>query len=299
MVYLLAVFALYLLIILGAAWISVYPVRTPLYLSPEQLGMPCELIGVPGPAGNLPAWICNHPNPVGTVVLAHGYIMNRSEMVPTAHFMYQLGFNCVMLDFRAHGRGPRARCTCGLDEAEDIQAVARIASDMQHPLIGAGSSMGSAAIALATGKEPALFDALLLDSCYSFLPTAAGGWWQFLGGTPLRIAMLPTIYVAALIGRINPWKVDIAQALTQCGNLPIQFLHGAIDNLAPISEANRNLAACSNAALTTFEGCGHADFRWNRTQEYFEAVETFIMKVVADYRQSSKVQRPETNDASA
>src|SRR5205823_901849 len=99
------------------------------------------------------------------------------------------------------------------------------------------------------------------------------GWWRFLGGRLLSWFLGPTVLIAGPLGRINPFKVDVAHALrsVQC---PVLLLHGRCDNLALPSDAERNLAALQGRGeMVWFENCGHSEFRWVQSDRFYAALE--------------------------
>lgn len=217
----------------------------------------------------LRGWWLPHPRPVGAVLLLHGYLMNRCELTPEAVWYHQQGYTCLLLDFRAHGRSGGKRTTLGRDEAEDVRAARAWIKERspKGPIIAHGSSMGGAAATLATRGNPALFDGLILDSVYSRLDHATDGWWELLGGKPLRWILSPVKWITPVVVGVSPWKVDTSVALGELAEAPqcpeILIFHGTDDTLAAPSEAERNLAALDGRGrMVWFEGCDHSEARW-------------------------------------
>lgn len=276
-IFLLVIFAIYLLILLGIAWISTHPFRTPIYLGPAQLQLPTEIVKVPSEQGYLPGWWCPHPEPKGAILYLHGYVMNRSELIPTAHYLYQMGYSALLIDLRAHGRAPGKLCTLGVKESHDAAAALRwIREQHEGPVYGIGSSMGAASLALALSREPELADAAVLDSCYSSLVSASVGWWSFLGGPVLRFFLAPTYILGGIFAGIKPHKIDLAREIPKIGEKPLLFLHGTIDPLATLDQAKRNVDAALRPTFVVFEGCSHSDFRWNQAEKYYQALKDFL-----------------------
>ncbi|HWA82604.1 MAG TPA: alpha/beta fold hydrolase [Fimbriimonadaceae bacterium] len=280
MIWLLAALGVYLLILVAVALFSLRPFRTPLFISPGILGAPQEEIEIPSTDGvRVKAWWVPAENARSVAVLCHGYVMNRSELSPVAHWLWQRGVSSMILEFRAHGKTRGGVSTIGLKEADDVAAAvaeARLRSP-GAPLALIGSSMGSAACAFAMSRGIEA-DALVLDSCYSQLTSAAFGWWRFLGGPILSFLLGPTVAIAGPLAGINPFRVDVAKALSK-GAGPVLVLHGRQDDLALPSEAERNIAALgSRAEAVWFDNCGHSEFRWEQPERYYAVLEAFLTR---------------------
>ncbi|HVT11214.1 MAG TPA: alpha/beta fold hydrolase [Fimbriimonadaceae bacterium] len=280
MIWLLAAVGVYFVILLAVALFSLRPFRTPLFISPGILGAPQEEMEIPSTGGvRLKAWWVPAERAQSVAVLCHGYVMNRSELTPVAHWLWQRGISSLIIEFRAHGKTRGGLSTVGFREADDVAAAVaearRLAPGARVVLVG--SSMGSAACAIAMGRGVEA-DALVLDSCYSRLISAAFGWWRFLGGHVLSFFLGPTVLIAGPLAGINPFRVDVAQALSKSAG-PVLVLHGRQDDLALPSEAERNIAALgSRAEAVWFDNCGHSEFRWEQPERYYAALEAFLVR---------------------
>jgi alpha-beta hydrolase superfamily lysophospholipase len=279
-IWLLLAIVLYIGILFGIAWVSLHPFRTPLFTSPGALGAPQEEFELQSTDGvRLRCWWVPAQNSRTVAILCHGYVMNRSELSPLAFWLWQRGISCLLFDFRAHGHTRGGASTIGCREADDVEAAIaearRLVPGAKTLLIG--SSMGAAASAFAAARDQSV-EGLILDSCYSQLVRASFGWWRFLGGKVLSVLLGPTVLLAGPLAKINPFRVDVAQALgtTEC---PVLLLHGRCDDLALPAEAERNLAAVgSRGELIWFDDCGHSEFRWIQPARYYEAVERFLLQ---------------------
>ena len=275
---LLILIAAYLVLLIGVAWVSLHPPRTPIYLSPASLGAPQEDVQVEG----LQAWWVPAEDAKVAVVLVHGYIMNRAELAPEAVALWQRGASCLLLDLRAHGRSPGKLCTLGVQERHDVAAASRWIRERQPgvPVILYGSSRGAAASVFAVAEDPTLADALILDSVYGRLSRAANGWWEFIGGKWLRLLLSPAFPLSDPFTGLRLRHADVAKSL-ESFKKPVLFLHGTADVLASRDEAGRNVAAAGNfGTVTWFEGMNHAEGRWNRVAEYRKSLFAFVDSVV-------------------
>ncbi len=261
---------LYVATLLVISWVSLHPVRTPIFIAPQQFGAPTEDVAFESQDGRLGGWWIEAPGCKSVAICAHGYVMSRAELVPEALLLWKEGMSCLLFDFRAHGRSQGRRCSMGYREREDLKAAVRYARERAPgaKILVLGSSMGAAAAALALGDEPELLDALVLDSSYSRLTDAILGWWRFLGGEKLRVLLSPTVFVAWPLAGFNPFRVDVSEALRRT-EVPLLFMHGTRDGLARPAEAQRNFeAARGPKKMVWFEGCNHSEGRWEQTEKY-------------------------------
>ncbi len=273
------VVGLYLLGLIGVAWISVHPMRIPLFCSPGGFGASQENLTLTTSDGlSLAAWWVEAPEAKATVVLAHGYLMNRSELAPLAYALYRQGISTLSFDFRAHGRSGGRTTTFGLRERRDVRAAIEEARRRapNRPLFVLGSSMGAAAAAHALAEDRAGVEGLIFDSGFSRLAEASVGWWRFVVGPFLTPFLVPASLMGAAMTRVNPYRVDVAEALRSLGDLPILILHGTKDLLVPQDQVERNRAACTDVSCVWFEGCDHTEGRWVRPEQYLAAVGGFL-----------------------
>lgn len=280
MIWLWAVLGLYLLLIVGVAWFSIHPPRTPVFVSPGALGASQEDASFETADGiTLKAWWVGRAGSDCVAVLCHGYLMCRSELAPLAATLWKQGFSSVLLDFRAHGKSGGTRCGFGYREVQDLRAAVTFARRKQPNarIVLIGSSMGSAAAAFALSQDPHLADALVLDSCYSRLSSAVGGWWRFLGGRTLSVILWPCVWLAGPLAGLNPRRIDVAAALRGVDGNRVLLLHGTSDNLALPKDAERNAAACvPPAKIVWFADCRHSEGRWIEPERYEHAVLAFL-----------------------
>ena len=69
----------------------------------------------------LEAWYIGADSNKGTVLLFHGHGGNKSGVIKEAESFNKMGYNTLLLDFRAHGNSEGNTCTIGYNETEDIK----------------------------------------------------------------------------------------------------------------------------------------------------------------------------------
>jgi pimeloyl-ACP methyl ester carboxylesterase len=156
------------------------PPRTPFFITPRDLGLPYQNVAFPSRDGiRLHGWWLPAPKPVGIAILCHGYLMNRCEPLPVARELWQVGFHCLVFDFRAMGKSEGNLCTIGdlerLDVLSAVDFATRTAPDL--PVVVYGASMGGAAAILAAAEDTRI-RAVVADSAYARLNLAVKDWWR-------------------------------------------------------------------------------------------------------------------------
>ncbi|MEQ1932437.1 MAG: alpha/beta fold hydrolase, partial [Fimbriimonadaceae bacterium] len=218
------------------------------------------------------------PDSRKTVILCHGYMMNRSELSPVAFLLAKRGYNCLLIDFPSHGWSPKRKCGLGWTERKDVLASIDFVRERipNGEIVLYGSSMGAAASCFAVGERSDGVRALILDSAYDCLNDAILGWWHFLGGKWLRTLLWPTLPISALVLGVNPNKTSVSGALKKA-HLPTLILHGERDRLAEPQDARNNAAALGDLAqIAWMPNSNHSEGRWLYPTQYYEALFGFL-----------------------
>lgn len=275
-----AVLLLYVAVLYAVLWVSLRPLRIPIYLSPGGMGVPHEDVVIPAAGGDVVGWWTQGEGP-NVAILLHGYMMNRSELVPTGVWLAQRGFSVLTIDFAAHGHARGKKTGLGYPERTEVLAACRwVKERVPHAkIVLIGSSMGSAAAAFALADEPDAADAIVLDSAYSKLNDAVEGWWSLFGGVWLKRLASPTVYLAPPLVGFLPQKADVAKAL-QKSTVPVLVLHGDHDKLALPNQAERNMASLGNRGkMVWFPQCRHSEGRWMLPDLYFESLGCWLDEI--------------------
>lgn len=286
MIIVLTVLVIYVAVLVGVVLLSVRPVRTPLFLSPEAVGVRQEDIRFQSQNGTLRGWWLGHLFAQGIVVFAHGYLMNRSEWTGLAAAVHREGYACLLFDFHSHGKSASGgMVTVGPKEAHDVAAAIEYARTRLpgRRIAVVGSSMGAAAAVLAVSHDLEDADALILDSCYSSLAAAIIGWWRFVGGKALAFLLYPSVFVAWVITGVNPFAINITREL-ECIEMPVLVLHGEEDRLEGPAGARCNFGALSenfDSQLAIFRGANHGEAKWVSSAEYENLVIEFLNATLA------------------
>ncbi|PZD72403.1 hypothetical protein C1752_03692 [Acaryochloris thomasi RCC1774] len=104
-------------------------------------------------------WLIPNPQPQGTVLLFPGnHGTKGGQLLPPAQVFHDLGYSCLLVDFRGAGGSSGYKTSVGFWEAEDVALALQQAQQLNlpQPLILYGVSMGTAAIlrAMAVSEAP-------------------------------------------------------------------------------------------------------------------------------------------------
>lgn len=144
---------------------------------------------------NLETWYVGVDNAVGTVCLFHGHGGTKSGVFTESEEFRKMGYNTLLLDFRAHGSSEGNSCTIGYVETEDIKlAYDYIKSKGEKNIVLWGISMGASTITKAVkdyGLEP---QKIILEMPFGTLQDAVKGRLKLMGLPPQPIASLLTFW---------------------------------------------------------------------------------------------------------
>jgi len=95
-------------------------------------------------------WWLKSDSSVGTVILFHGLSSNKGYALNEAYEFQSMGYNTLLIDFRAHGNSEGGTSTIGMKEAEEVKlAYDFIKMKGEKNIILWGMSMGAVSIAHA------------------------------------------------------------------------------------------------------------------------------------------------------
>jgi alpha-beta hydrolase superfamily lysophospholipase len=224
----------------------------------------------------------------GTIVYCHGLNRTRIEMLPTAAFGHQLGYNGLLFDLRHQGASGGELTTLGYQERWDVIAAVRYALYQQQatgPVILWGVSMGAAA-ALMAAAQCSEVAAVISDSSFSSLPATVEHHWKLFFRLPSFPFANEIAYWIAWRGGFRPSDFDLIDAVTRIGDRPILFVALQEDRRMPpsIAQALYSHAASPHKALIVLPGHRHGE-GFNQARDQYEmAVRQFLSSLPTPQR---------------
>jgi alpha-beta hydrolase superfamily lysophospholipase len=225
----------------------------------------------------LEGWWMPAPYSKGTIILFHGYGGGKDGPIPEAEYFHQLGYNTLLMDFRAHGNSEGDVCTVGYKEAEDVMlAYSFVQQKGEKHILLWGVSMGAAAILRAVPTYHLHPDKVILECSFATLTDAVKGRMRAVGlpGTPF--SQLLTFWGGIENGfwgyNYNP--EDYAQDIT----MPALVCWGVHDSRVTKQETTsiyRHLGT-KNKKLVIFEDCGHQSFCRKEGEKWKQHIRAFL-----------------------
>jgi uncharacterized protein len=197
----------------------------------------------------------------GSVLLVHGFSMNKSHMLSRARIYYDLGYNVIVMDLRARGQSGGETTTSGPEIRSDVIAVMDYYSNKLKeygPLILVGYSHGGRAVVFAAERKSTNVKAIILESIPYSLAESFKRTYKF---SPPPIP-----------------EGNIEQAFNTISKTPLLLMIGSNDQAIINEEAEKIKATFQNTASRSvvFEGAGH-DLTVQKYQAlYCESIKTFL-----------------------
>lgn len=252
------------------------------YLHPHEVSVNSRETHIPGPIGDLPAWLFPVEGSSRWAVLVHGRGVTRSETLRAVPLLNELGYNCLAVSWRNDGDGPVSSdgyYHLGKDEWEDLEAAVSYVKDhgAQEIIISAWS-MGGAITGqfLLNSVHAESIKAVIMDSPVLDWESVLSYQSEAMGiPEPVRAsakAVIATEFAGLLTGQSEAIDVDELSLLRHADSLltPLLILHSDDDGFVP-SHASREMEAVRPdlVTLVSFDTARHVRL-WNYDQERWE-----------------------------
>lgn len=199
-----------------------------------------------------------HHNADKTALMIHGYNADPYvNLVSPARWLYDEGFNVLVVYQRAHGSSGGNRCGMGMLEKDDVIGWVKeiLRRDPAQQILLYGASMGGTTLMyLADTFTDEQVPCMIVDCGYISTEKQLKSDAQRMHMPPLLIP---------LIRLLCQWElhIDIRERATdhlRYAKKPILFLHGTKDLTVSLEEGKKNYDACSSEKqLVVVEGAGH------------------------------------------
>ena len=222
-------------------------------------------------------------NPIGTIVLIHGYhSTNLVDFGGSMAFFHGQGLNLLLPDQRSHGKSEGKYITFGVRESGDmIRWLQFLETLWQGPVLLSGLSMGASTVMfMADEPLPENVKGLLVDCGFSAPADIIGKVFRDVTHLP----PIPWIWGAELFARVmagfSLWEKSSIKSL-QKNTRPILMVHGKADDFVPWEMTQRAYHACDGDKKVLFvDGAGHGVSFLVDRQRYMEAVSEILRKTL-------------------
>jgi pimeloyl-ACP methyl ester carboxylesterase len=218
------------------------------------------------------------------LLLCHGYFKSVAEPFELGCELNRLGYQVLLIDFRACGLSDGRFTTLGHREVLDLLgAVDYLRARLGELPIGVlGISMGAVAVIMAATECPHI-KALVVDSAYADLESVIGKKLADYLRLPL---LVPLGWASIRFGEwISQGNIAAIRAVDYVGRLaprPLLLIYGELDDYVPSDHPQRLLDAANEPKeLWLVPGSGHAMARLDHPQEYVQRVQAFFGRYLA------------------
>jgi uncharacterized protein len=205
------------------------------------------------------AWYIKKDSAVGTVILFHGHMGTKGSVLTAAAEFFNLGYNVMPVDFRAHGNSEGVACSIGKKEGEEVKLAYDYVKTLgEKNIILWGTSMGAAAITSSFNLYEDLKPSkIILEMPFGSLREAVRGRVKQMGIPAEPVASLFTFWGAVEQGfwTFNYEPDEYVKKIT----CPVLLQWGANDMRVSKNETDavyKNIAAV-NKKLVVYENAGH------------------------------------------
>jgi alpha-beta hydrolase superfamily lysophospholipase len=194
----------------------------------------------------------------GTVILFHGHGGSKSGVLAESDVFRSLGYNTLLIDFRAHGNSEGNTSTIGYKESEEVDLAYQyiLKEKKDSNIILWGISMGAAAITKAVNDYALLPKKIILEMPYGSILQAAEGRIRMMGVSPEPLARFVTFWGGIEHGF---WAFDMKPfQFAKNINSPVLIQWGEKDNRVTRKEIDmiyNNISVTKK--LVTYSKSGH------------------------------------------
>lgn len=226
----------------------------------------------------LRGWYIPKDSAKGTVILFHGHGSSSGKILDEAYYMHSLGFNTLLMDFRAHGNSEGNVSTIGYREAADVKAAYDyIRAKGEKNIVLWGVSLGAATITRAIAVYDVKPEKVILELSYGTLSAAAKGRIRTMGLPEQPIAGLLTFWGGTVRGfwafGLNP--EEYAKKI----NCPVLVQHGALDARVTRAESETifDNIPYKGKKLVVYETAKHESLCKKEPKKWKREIKSFLL----------------------
>ncbi len=223
-------------------------------------------------------------NPMGTVIMAHGYRSSPLlDFGASFEFYHNLGMNLLIPAQRSHGNSQGKFITFGVKESQDMAKwIAYHNKNLTGlPVVLTGISMGASTMLYLADRElPENVRGLIVDCGFTSPKEIIAEVYRRIVHLPAGPVMWAADLFARLFAGFSLYEKDTRKALAH-NRLPILMVHGREDGFVPCMMTEQGYDACvGEKKLFIVEGADHGLSFVKAPEEYKRLVTAFIDKHV-------------------
>ena len=224
----------------------------------------------------LETWYIPVTNSKGTVCMFHGHAGSKSGVFEESVGFRKLGYNTLLVDFRAHGNSEGNTCTIGYDESEDVKlAYDYIKSKGETNIVLWGISMGAAAISKSIDEHQLKPVKVILEMPFGSIAEAAEGRIKMMGLPGQPLATLITFWGGVEHGF---WAFNMKPSqFVKKIKCPVLLQWGKNDPRVTEHETNeiyQNIRATKK--LVVYDNSGHESLCEKENEKWIHEITAFL-----------------------
>jgi alpha-beta hydrolase superfamily lysophospholipase len=224
------------------------------------------------------SWLIEKDSAIGTVIFFHGHLSTKAGMIDEADAFNKMGYQTMLVDFRAHGSSDGTSCTIGMNESEEVKLAYDYARSLNEKnIILYGSSLGAAAIMRSIyNYDEVKPEKLILDMPFGSLHEAVQGRVKMMGLPKQPVSSLLTFWGGIEHGfwAFNHKPEKYAKHIS----CPVLLQWGKLDRRVSQSETEsiyRNFIS-KNKRLEIYPDASHEALLKNDSVRWMNTITSFL-----------------------
>ncbi len=215
------------------------------------------------------------------VICFHGYTSSALSNCSVARFLHDQGFDCLLVDNRAHGSSEGDYIGFGILDRHDCISWVNAVNDRfdgAKKILLYGVSMGATTAVMASGMEelPENVKMVIADCAF----TSPYDVFSHILKRDYKLPKFPVMNINDSICRKKAgYGFRDASTLdaVRSAKCPILFIHGKKDDFVPVWMSEKNHEECKTPkALLLVENAGHGASYYENSALYEKTVTEFI-----------------------
>lgn len=216
-------------------------------------------------------------------IVVHGYTGEGIRMGSRAKAFYEMGYNIIIPDLRAHGKSEGDYIGMGWHDRKDIIEWINytIKKNKECKILLYGISMGASTVMMTSGEELQSNVKAIIEDCGY---TSAWDEFSYQLKSMFKLPKFPVMHASSIITKMRSgYFLKEASAIKQVSKskTPILFIHGEEDKFVPYFMLDKvyNAAKCEKEILIVKEA-GHCKAHKVNPDLYWNTIKKFIDKYI-------------------
>lgn len=229
-------------------------------------------------------YVKNHGGNNKVAILVHGYSASAKSMVLYAPTYYNMGFDVLAVDNRAHGESEGKYVGMGYLDSKDLlnwidEVIKRKGDDCQIVLHGV--SMGATTVDSMADKGLKNVKAIISDCAYD----NAEAIYTHLMKVEYGLGKFPLVNALNVVCKIRAgYYLSDANIISNVANsqVPILYFHGNEDTFVPVSMSKKLYAATPKHLrdICIVDKAGHGAAIIVENENYINRMKAFVEKLI-------------------